>query len=552
MELTFCWHIDADGDVERALLYGKGEEAARISQRVEAGNRIIESWVLRSHGRILDQAGVIGSAQLSAEYLEELPDIVRQVEEATKARMMVGVGKETAEAVVARRIAEERGGDPAIVLYTPDLSEEARQLDEMSDEEAEALDGQPDMVGGADAMAPGEGGGAALGKAEDNQREGGEATQIKRGQVSPTAAAPSAPPSPSFSLNPAGDGQKQPPPQSPQGAQSEPTEDDVLQAVGQTLQEFKQQLPFFEQQVKTANPQAYKAVMEMVQGMIAMAQQLAGGSDQAEPPPGAGQQMQKSEVERREKEERAKDTRTTHCSLCGNPVDVAEDRSPKPHARMNNRTGKRAPCHGTTVVTLSKGEGTKVELDPNRPTPPAEELRKLYDVVSSGNMAMAEATATDQGFREFVTGFHHERREHPHLDDNEAALTAVQHLREDPQYYSKLKGLEESGVIGEGSRPLDKAATPASHHHVVLPPGSVGVGGRARSVKVVEPVSGKASWHQVSTGQKLSGDGHSLSTRVAECPSADTPEKRAADAGLVGAPTTAQEEPPQTAKPAGK
>jgi hypothetical protein len=60
-------------------------------------------------------------------------------------------------------------------------------------------------------------------------------------------------------------------------------------------------------------------------------------------------------------------------------------------------------------------------------------------------------------------------------------------------------------------------------------------------------VTGKTSWHQVSSGQKKSGDGHSLSTRVAECPSADTPEKRASDAGLVGQPTTAKEG--QTAKP---
>ena len=78
MILTIAWHIDADADVERALLHDKAEQAARISRGIEAGQRILESWVLRCHGRMLSEDGTKGSAQVSAEYLEDLADIVEQ------------------------------------------------------------------------------------------------------------------------------------------------------------------------------------------------------------------------------------------------------------------------------------------------------------------------------------------------------------------------------------------------------------------------------------------------------------------------------------------
>jgi ribosomal protein L37AE/L43A len=451
MELIFAWHVDADDDIERALMYDKAEEAARISQGVEAGNRILESWVLRSHGRMLDEAGVTGSAQLSAEYLEELPDIVRQVEEATKARMHVGVGSEPSEAIIARRIAEERGGDPAIVLYTPDLSEEARRLDEMSDDEASELDGgSPDddgVVGGGPAGAGAPAAASGMAKAE-NQREPGEATQVAQGQLSPTAAQPSPPPSASISASPPSPGGQPAPQGQPQQGGQEPSEEEVLQAVGQVLTQFKSQLPFFEQQVKQANPQAYQAVMGMVQGMVAMAQRMASGSTEGTPPAGAaGGEMQKAE---RTKVEMEPDEGSQNdggvCPKCGSP-----------HVKMG--------VIGEPVYVCGEC-GKKWAVEPDS---------------------------------------------------------------------------------------LTKAGLPATgRHNVVLPPGSRGVGAKARSVKVVEPVTGKATWHQVSVGQKLSGDGHSLSPRVSECPSADSPEKRAADAGLQGVPAATEEKPPQTAQIPGK
>lgn len=478
MQLIFAWHIDVDDDIERALMYDKSEEAARLSQGLERGTRILESWVLRSHGRMLGDDGCAGSAQLEAEYLEELPDILRQVEEATGARMFVGVGAEPSEAIVAKKVARDRGGDPAVTLYTPDLSEEARQIDEMSDDEADAFEVGDGGGGGDDDT--------GLAKAEDNQQEGGEATQIARGQMSPSAAAPSPPPSPGISAG--SPSAPQGPPQ--QGAQPQPEDEDVMGAIGQALEAFKAQVPFFEQQVKQANPQAYQAVMGMVQGLIALAQQVAGGDGEGTPPAEAQQG--------------------------GQPV--------------------------------AKSETSKVEFDPARPIPPEAVLRKLY---AGDDVEKGEVSPTDAHYREFKAGFEHEAMEHPHLDAQQAALTAKQHLAEDPQYYSKLGLLEESGVIGEGSAPLNK---------VVLPVGSRGVGPKGNSVKVAEPVTGEEKWHQMGAGIRGSGDSagggdgakHAISTLVSACGGADTPEARASKAGLVGAPTTAESKPPQTAQLPGK
>jgi len=536
MELHFAWHFDADDDIERALMYDKVEEAAKLGQGVEAANRVLESWVLRSHGRIVSDEGCTGSAQLAAEYLEEIPDILRQVEEVTGSRMFVGVGAEPSEAVIARKVAEKRGGDPAIVLYTPDLSEEAKQADEMSDDDADAFEVGDGGGGGDDDT--------GLAKAEDNQQEGGEATQVAQGKLSPNAAAPSPPPSPGISAGSpsAPQGQPQQGGQPPGGG--EPSEEDILGAIGQTLEQFKAQVPFFEEQVKKANPQAYQAVMGMVQGLIALAQQVAGGDAEGTPPAGAaGGGMQKDEEDFVVALEKAMPAKS--------PADLAvlyravhpKSREKiyealKAQAMAKNPVAKVAKRHMAAIASMRKAD--KVESDPTRPPLAPEVLRKLYDGV---DVEKGEASPTGAHYKEFVAGFEHEAMEHPHLNAEQAALTAKQHLAEDPQYYSKLGLLEESGVIGEDSEPLNK---------VVLPVGSVGVGAHGRSMKVQEPVTGKETWHQMASGRKLSGDGHALSTIVGECPSADTPESRAAKAGLVGTPTTAQEKPPQTAQLPGK
>jgi hypothetical protein len=279
-----------------------------------------------------------------------------------------------------------------------------------------------------------------------------------------------------------------------------------------------------------------------VQGLIALAQQVAGGSGEDTPPAGAaGGGMQKSEGASR---------------LCGRWVGDKSCTKPSDHAGEHDSEYRackgcgRPPGKGNCKrldgwecehsEPMSKSETSKVEVEPSATPIPESMLRKLYD---GADVEKGEVSPTGAHYREFVAGFEHEAKEHPHLNAEQAALTAKQHLAEDPQYYSKLGLLEESGVIGEGSEPLNK---------VVLPVGSQGVGAHGRSIKVQEPVTGKETWHQMASGRKLSGDGHALSTIVGECPSADTPESRAAKAGLVGTPTTAQEKPPQTAQLPGK
>jgi hypothetical protein len=164
----------------------------------------------------------------------------------------------------------------------------------------------------------------------------------------------------------------------------------------------------------------------------------------------------------------------------------------------------------TGVRAVGKG---KVELEPGDVIPPPGKLKKLYETAKKSMMEKGEWPAgREWDQEEFSNGFYHERKEHPHLDDHETALTTLQHLKDDPKYYTKLAALEESGMLGK--------AAPAGHQAHQFPVGTHNKG----KVKVVEPATGKTSWHSVRAGQKSSGDGHSISARLANCPSAPTPE----------------------------
>ena len=533
MKLILSWHSDVERDIESAMVHDKAEEAARLRQGLEAGIRVMESWVLRSGGRMLGLSSSIGAAEMEAEHLDELPDVVSQFEHATEARMQVGVGAEPSEAEMALRAAKKHGGDPAVTLYTPDLgADDVEDDDELTEGEAEALE-ENDAGMLADA-----GDQPFLGKAQFNEpRPAGEATQIQQGDLSPTAAQPSPPPSASFSApvqpqaQPGGQAPAQPGPGEPEN------EDQVLQAVGAVLKDFKAQLPFFEQQVKQANPQAYQSVMGMVQAMIAMAQSLSQGGPESTPPPEAGGPQQEQPVAKAEVDmppgHKAGMKVPEGGSCCANCKFLKKDGlecGEKHWVEWHDGDPVIPAPADEYCCDMYKAQGElekdeKTETEPHEKMPSPEHLAKLYRAAVKSMMEKGELEATmPEPFNmgEYVEGWYHERGEHPHLDDHATTMTVLQHLKEHPEYYSKLRTVEESGA-------LDKEEV-AAHVAHTYPVGSV----TKRGIKVVEPVTGKVSWHQARAGRKMSGDGHAISARLGECPTADTPETRLAQAGLQG------------------
>jgi hypothetical protein len=361
MDLTLAWHSNVDRDIEAATLRNQPEMVRRLNFGLDKGTMLMESWLLRSGGSVIQSGGVDGQASVPADHLDELLDVLRQYQEATESSVAVGVGAESAEALTALRVARHRGGNPSVVLYTPEVAQEADrdqdgELDPILPAETDALEGehQPDAPVPSGTMQKAQFG---------NQPSPGEATKIQQGAVSASHAQPSAPSPVSPPPAPASPSDSSPPPQA--GGQP-PQGDQLLQAVGQVLMDVKKQLPTLEE-LKQHNPQAYDSIVAMTQAVIALAQKLTGGAA-----PG-GAPVQKSEG-------LEKSLHDLHykCEYCDKPgtkalrwaegmafIPACDEHLERAREQIQKQYGKP-----DGEVELDKGEpGAARPLKPLRPTP---------------------------------------------------------------------------------------------------------------------------------------------------------------------------------------
>jgi hypothetical protein len=203
----------------------------------------------------------------------------------------------------------------------------------------------------------------------------------------------------------------------------------------------------------------------------------------------------------------------------------------KQQAQADNVVANVAKRHMAAIESVRKTD--KVEVEPPMPLkkpPVSEAQRKLVHArAAEGEPWAKEWASKDKGGKlpekkaevdpdRLETGSAEESEEHG-LPPGGKKLTgkdiARDHLKEDPKAYAK-----------------EEVAAHAAHTY---PPGTAYKG----RVKVIEPVTGKTSWHSVRSGQKMSGDGHSVSSRLAECPSAATPQNPTPGSG----PTQEQRDP---------
>jgi hypothetical protein len=409
MDLFFAWRSTANIEVERATRGNEPEMARRASTGIETGNMIIQSWVLSAGGEMVSTSGVDGMGKVPAEKLDELADILERYEQSTDSRISVGVGFEPQEADTALRVAEARGGKPAVVLYNEDVAIEAHELEESEDsdddlgpiapeDEAELEGGAPESDGGA---------GQTLHKAEGDAKPG-EASKIVAGSKDPLAAQMSAPSTVSPMSAPSG--QPQAGPAVAPGQAQDPQQ--LKQAVASVLQDVKSNMEAI-QELQQSNPQAFQSVVGLVQAFVTVARELFG--DQG------GQPMQKSE-----------------------------------------------------------SQSEKAGIGPE-------------DV--------------DQG--ELSIGTAEESKEHG-LDEKTAQGIALDHLTEDPHYYSKMKK-------ADGPMHASTPMRPGVRHETILPVGSqldTSSDGTRNAGKVkVRRQDGSVAWVSVRAGQILSQDGHPISSR---------------------------------------
>lgn len=269
--LSYC--SDVYQEITSASMSNDESAVRKLNFHLDRAITALESWVLLSRGTMIQSGGHEGSFELPSEKLGELLGELEKFVEVTESPISCGVGTELAQSEIALKVAKKRGGNPSIVLYTPEISQE---LQEKKDELADILD-------------------SSLDKSDIGNRRPGEATKIERGRMSPDHAQMS-PPSPVTPGSPI-EVPEDPQPNQPQG--QDPGQDQLIQAVGQVLQDVKSQLPTIES-MKQNNPQAYASILDLVQAVIALAQKIGGQGDNYNPEQnGEAQQdsVQKAELE---------------------------------------------------------------------------------------------------------------------------------------------------------------------------------------------------------------------------------------------------------------
>lgn len=259
MRIYIVWEADTQQAAQIAAMTEKPEEIRRIARNVEAGNRIWESWLLRIGGELVAYVGNEGQAKVPADRLDEIGDIRRQYQDAIgdDGRVSVGVGVKLDEAMIALQAARKRGGERP-VLYTDEVAREVQN----DEEEQDLLEpvAKADFSTQFNASTP----------------SAGEATKISQGQLSPTAAMPSA-----MAGSPSGSPQQQMLPAPGGMAPAQPGQDltRLKQGVVTVLKQAQQLTPMLEQ-IKGQNPDLYNVINGSVQAMIEMARALFGNSMQ--------------------------------------------------------------------------------------------------------------------------------------------------------------------------------------------------------------------------------------------------------------------------------
>jgi len=291
MNVFIAWDGDHIGrEVGRASLHDDVEGLRRISQQIDNGNRIWRSWIEGHGGSLISMGGDEGRAELPADYLDELPKIRQQYQDAVNATVSVGVGVKLSEADRALIAAKLRGGD-RIEFYTDEVNavvveaekkgqktEEDKIADEYLNKAAPAM--HPGAFSGAthptaptvDAPTPTQGDHEEVSMVMDSQENSGQSPEL-------THAGDDF----ENEFHDAAMAQEQ---EDTQGhAQATKNIDDVKKKLVVALQMLKQQAPILEQ-VKQMAPDAYNAIMGLAQAVVGLSREIQ-----------AAQPMKKAEIE---------------------------------------------------------------------------------------------------------------------------------------------------------------------------------------------------------------------------------------------------------------
>lgn len=289
-------HIDSTKRTMQSV-----DDLSQLNQRIHQSDGILKAWAQRCGGRAIAIEAGSGVLEVTADHLTELESLKDQYKQELGTSVSIGVGRELADAQKALQLASKSGGD-RIELYTEDTDASLQELDKMDKSEpslAEVLlkAGEPPALNkpaaGGGMTGPSE---AAPSGPQEPTSEGSEHSQNEAYQSFMDSQPPAAEPPDlmgEFSqLAQESEGREQGEKEQQVQAQAQQEgADGMKKELVEILKEFQQLGPLWEE-LKQAQPEAYKTLEAMMQSMVKLAR-LAFG--QQEEQPQEEQQVQKSE-----------------------------------------------------------------------------------------------------------------------------------------------------------------------------------------------------------------------------------------------------------------
>lgn len=251
---VFC-AFDGDGIgkiVGASRLVDDIVELRRVNSAINAGNHLFESFCASKGGSWIEGGGDEGCFELPAEYLPEVPSVAKQYAQIVGATVSVGIGMKLSESSKALLVAKLRGKD-RIVLWSDDMQPELEIPEK--DERAKIADEYLNKSIVADPLSP---------PIEPSLEDLLHQAARERKQLDDENA-----------------------------AQDTSRIDELRQTLGQILLLIKEKSPVIAQ-LQDADPDAYQAILSLVQGVIALGKETMGIAK--EPAPAAEQPVQKSEA----------------------------------------------------------------------------------------------------------------------------------------------------------------------------------------------------------------------------------------------------------------
>lgn len=302
-------HLDREAN--KATVEDRVDDLSKLNQRVHSGDELFKLWAEAKGGRAIAMGKGDGIVEVGADHLEELSQLKEQYNQEVGSTCSIGVGVKLSEAEKALTYAQRTGGN-SIDLFTEELEQELATLHEPEGEEklfnaffdkAEApVDKRANSLNSSTVK---NAGGGMTGPSEP----------LQTGPDTPTEPEP-APDEMSENLAMqqavagAGDALGQFSQLAEQSEQKEGEEkqakadeaqegedqENLRGAVVEVLKQFKEQAPLWEQ-LKDAQPDAYKTLTGVIQAMIALARKaFMEDGEEGQEEPQQDQPVQKAEL----------------------------------------------------------------------------------------------------------------------------------------------------------------------------------------------------------------------------------------------------------------